>query len=107
MTQSSLRVQSADDKTNKPEPDILLLDKPLLNVKGDELASGEVRLLIEVGDTTRDYDLGTKAALYARAGIPEYWVISVEERKIYVHTAPTAAGEYMRREAVGAARGGK
>jgi Uma2 family endonuclease len=57
-----------------------------------------MRLAIEVADSTRNMDLGTKAALYARAGVPEYWVVSVEERIVYVHTAPQPDGSYARVE---------
>lgn len=98
QTQSSIRVASADNRINKPEPDVALLNKPLLDVAGDQPGPEDMRLAIEVADSTRDMDLGTKAALYARAGVPEYWVISVEERIAYVHTAPQPDGSYTRVE---------
>jgi Uma2 family endonuclease len=34
------------------------------------------------------FDLRTKARLYARAGIVEYWVIDVAGRRIVVHRGP-------------------
>ena len=45
-------------------------------------------LLVEVSDSTLRYDLTTKAALYATAEISEYWIVDIENRKIYVHQSP-------------------
>lgn len=99
QSQSSLRVAAEDNRVNKPEPDVALLNKPLLDVTGDQPAPEDIRLAIEVADTTKNMDLGTKAQLYARAGVPEYWVISVDERKVYIHRNPRPNGEYDRTEA--------
>lgn len=98
QTQSSIRVATSENRINKPEPDVALLNKPLLDVAGNQPGPEDMRLAIEVADSTRDMDLGTKAALYARAGVPEYWVVSVDERIVYVHTEPQADGSYTRVE---------
>ena len=45
---------------------------------------------MEISDTTLAFDLGTKARLYARAGIPEYWVVDVTGQRIVVHRDPRA-----------------
>ncbi len=45
-------------------------------------------LAIEVSDTTLSYDLGGKAALYALAGVADYWVIDINSRLVYVHRTP-------------------
>lgn len=98
QTQSSIRVALPDNPINKPEPDVVLLNKPLLEVAGDQPGPEDMRLAIEIADSTRDMDLGTKASLYARAGVPEYWVVSVEERTVYIHTQPQPDGSYTRVE---------
>ncbi|MCA1660908.1 MAG: Uma2 family endonuclease [Novosphingobium sp.] len=72
-----------------PEPDILITRRtpdegPIL---ADMLA-----LAIEVADTTRSFDLGKKAKMYAANGLPEYWVVDLAKRLVHRHTAPTAAG---------------
>jgi Uma2 family endonuclease len=58
----------------------------------DELAyrSGRTKplLVIEVADASLEYDLGEKAALYAEAGVPEYWVVDLVERVLVVHRDP-------------------
>lgn len=71
-----------------PEPDITVT-----SYRGNGLVPLEtVALVVEVSDTTLDTDLGRKARLYARAGVPEYWVLDVEENRALLHMAPGADG---------------
>ncbi|MBV8617038.1 MAG: Uma2 family endonuclease [Acetobacteraceae bacterium] len=48
----------------------------------------QVRLAVEVSDTTLADDLGRKRALYALGGIPEYWVVDLSARVILQHWSP-------------------
>ena len=48
----------------------------------------QVRLAVEVSDTTLADDLGRKRALYALGGIPEYWVVNLSARVILQHWSP-------------------
>jgi len=50
----------------------------------------DCKLVVEVADTSRHFDLGTKSHLYASAGIREYWVLDIENRKLHVHRDPFA-----------------
>ncbi|OYU15497.1 MAG: hypothetical protein CFE37_05060 [Alphaproteobacteria bacterium PA4] len=80
-----------------PEPDIVLMRGPL----GEgPVAADAVALVVEVADTTRDTDLGRKAALYARGNIPEYWVVDLQNAEIVRHWQPGADG-YGQRDASG------
>ena len=45
-------------------------------------------LIVEVSDTTLAYDTTTKAELYATAGVPEYWVLDVTGRQLFVFRDP-------------------
>lgn len=78
-----------------PEPDIVVMRGPLGQ---GAVALADVALVIEVADTTRDTDLGRKAALYARGGISEYWVADLPTGEIVRHWQPASDG-YARREA--------
>ncbi len=72
-----------------PEPDIAVTDAP----EGDGILPLEsVKLLIEVADSTLAQDMGLKAALYASAGVPEYWVVDVNGRVIHQMWVPGAKG---------------
>ncbi|NLY02850.1 MAG: Uma2 family endonuclease [Rhodopirellula sp.] len=53
----------------------------------------EVLLLIEVAESSLDYDRGEKAALYAEAGIADYWIVNNPEQCIEVYREP-GAGRY-------------
>ncbi|MCH7810309.1 MAG: Uma2 family endonuclease [Chloroflexi bacterium] len=63
-------------------------------------------LVIEVGDTSIDHDLGPKLRLYASAGIREYWVIDLNRGVLIVHRDPRgeqygSVREYDRTASVG------
>ena len=45
-------------------------------------------LVVEVSDTTLAMDRTTKAALYARAGIEDYWIINLPDGVLEVHRQP-------------------
>ncbi|MBC8142977.1 MAG: Uma2 family endonuclease [Armatimonadetes bacterium] len=76
---------------SEPEPDfaVLFTESPTLTERG-YVQPDNVRLVVEVGDSTVASDISTKSAIYAGAGIPEYWVIDVTGRRLLVHTAPVA-----------------
>jgi Uma2 family endonuclease len=51
-----------------------------------------VALIVEISDTSLTYDLETKAALYARSGVPEYWVVAARKRQVHRHWTPEQDG---------------
>jgi hypothetical protein len=53
----------------------------------------DVVLVIEVSDTNLAKDQNEKARIYARAGIPEYWIVNLVSAQIEVYTGPTAQRE--------------
>ncbi|MFN7921389.1 MAG: Uma2 family endonuclease [Bryobacteraceae bacterium] len=72
---------------SEPEPDLCILGGDV-NQYHDRLARGdEVLLAVEVSDSTARYDLSTKRDLYARGGVPEYWVLDLNLRRVIVHRA--------------------
>jgi Uma2 family endonuclease len=73
------------DVTNWPEPDIAVVNR---DPNGTNPTASEILLVVEVSDTTLRDDLGRKAFNYAKAGIPEYWVLNVEGRCFVVHRDP-------------------
>lgn len=71
-----------------PEPDIAVVSGPEDKYDARHPAPGEVALLVEVSDSSLGRDTGEKLAVYARAKVPQYWVINVKERVIEVYTDP-------------------
>ena len=45
-------------------------------------------LVVEVSDSSLRYDLTDKMSLYAAAGVPEYWVLDIDGRRLIVHRDP-------------------
>lgn len=98
FTQATIDVRPEDNPTNEPQPDVIVLNRPADTLTEIPKPS-DILLLIEAADSTTAYDLNTKAGLYARAGIPEYWVLSLPHRTLYVHRTPQN-GRYLEVTAV-------
>lgn len=79
------------DETNEPEPDVFLVRAPLLDYP-DNPEAGEVLLLVEISDSTLRVDRTEKMVMYGSAGIPEYWVLDVNRRRLIVHREPQEDG---------------
>jgi Uma2 family endonuclease len=92
-TEPSIDVAPEDNPTSEPEPDIIILAKPTWEFASNPTPS-DIRLLVEISDTTKRFDRTTKGALYARAAIGEYWVVDVNARSLVVHRNPVA-GNYQ------------
>ena len=75
-----------------PQPDLALLRARADDYMVSHPRPGDVLVPIEVADTTLGFDLGRKAPLYARGGIPEAWVVDVNARVIHVHREPADGG---------------
>jgi len=80
------------DDDNEPEPDVVLLRR-----RDDYYATGhpgpdDVLLLIEVADSTLEFDRNVKLRLYAQAGIPEVWISNLRNRRVESYTDPTEDG---------------
>jgi Uma2 family endonuclease len=78
-----------------PEPDLALVQAPS--------PAGHPRtalLAVEVSASSRETDRVVKARVYARAGVPTYWIVDVPGRAVEVHSDPGADG-YRRCETYG------
>jgi Uma2 family endonuclease len=76
------------DGHNEPQPDVMLLRPRADFYAQGHPAPADVLLVIEVADTSLAYDRGVKIPLYARAGIPEVWLVNLPQDLIEVYTAP-------------------
>lgn len=74
---------------SEPEPDIAIVRLPASIYKQYHPYAEDIYWLIEVAKNTLKTDLETKFAIYARNGIPEYWVIDLVNKKLIVHTQPS------------------
>ena len=76
---------------SEPEPDFVLLDPR--RVEATRVPSAEDALLVvEVADSSGDYDRGVKARLYAQAGIREYWLVDLQGQCVERFSDPATDG---------------
>ena len=95
----SIDVRPEDNPTSEPEPDVVVLNRSLREL-APRPRPADISLAVEISDATLEFDLGRKRDLYARAGIADYWVIDVCDRRVVVHRGP-AAGRYQSIQAYG------
>lgn len=75
---------------NEPEPDIVLVRKA--NYSQQHPRPSDVFLLIEVADSSENYDRKTKLPLYAHYQIPEVWLINIKQKKLEIYQKPSDEG---------------
>ena len=92
QTQGPIAMIGEEGETNEPEPDIAVTLEPTTVFFTRHPQPQELLLVVEVSDTTLGFDLNTKARLYARNGVAEYWVMDINGRRLYRHRAPSAEG---------------
>jgi Uma2 family endonuclease len=73
---------------SEPEPDVAVVPRDDFRRSHPQTAL----LVIESASSSRRRDLGFKAQLYSRHGIPEYWVVDVDAAQVVVHTDPQPDG---------------
>lgn len=83
---------------SEPEPDLALVRPRDDYYRGSHPGPADVFLVIEVMVTSATHDRGLKLTTYATAGIPETWLVDLDEEKIEIHEAPQR-GVYTRSHA--------
>ena len=76
------------DRFAVPQPDLALLRPKADEYISKHPAAEDIFLIIEVAESSLDYDTTTKLDLYAILGIPEYWVADLKSRRLLVYSAP-------------------
>lgn len=83
-TQGSLELSDS-----QPEPDFAVVREEPNDYTTRHPAAADTSLLIEVADSSLLRDQRDKTRIYARAGIPVYWIINLVDRRIEVYTQPS------------------
>ena len=89
------RCQSAATLTggSEPEPDFALVRGDEITYRSRHPGPDDIGLLVEVSDSSLLIDRHDKGGIYARHGIPVYWVVNVVDKIIEVYTQPAGAGD--------------
>ncbi len=82
------------DPDSEPEPDVAVVSGAPRDYI-DEHPSTAL-LVVEVADSSLIFDRTVKAAVYARGGIADYWIVNLIDRLLEVHRAPERSGEAPR-----------
>jgi Uma2 family endonuclease len=86
--EAPIDVAPEDNPTNQPVPDLIVLKGEFTGFRGGTPQPRDLDLVVEIADTSLPFDLTVKSALFARAGISEYWVLDVTGRRLLVHRSP-------------------
>jgi Uma2 family endonuclease len=88
----TIRVQHplAVSEASEPEPDLAVVPGSARDYVDAHPSSAA--LVVEVSDTSLEYDRKRKARVYAEAGIADYWIVNVVEGILEVHRDPGASG---------------
>ncbi|WP_017326099.1 Uma2 family endonuclease [Synechococcus sp. PCC 7336] len=78
---------------SEPEPDLTIAQSPLERYDDRHPTPADIYWVVEISNTTLEYDLEQKARTYARAQLREYWVADVQAKVLWVHRQPSA-GRY-------------
>lgn len=88
------------DDYSEPVPDATLLRQRDDFYARAKPVPADVLLLVEVSDSALKYDREIKVPLYARAGVPEVWLVNLQDEVVEVYAHPTA-GTYQETRLVG------
>ncbi|MGR9087420.1 MAG: Uma2 family endonuclease [Gammaproteobacteria bacterium] len=76
------------DDLSEPEPDFMLLKPSDDFYSSRHPSANDVLLLIEVADSSLQFDQNQKHRLYALHGIPEYWLLNLNDSCLEVYRKP-------------------
>jgi Uma2 family endonuclease len=94
-TQLPIEAGPTDRERSLPGPDFAVVAQVKPDFNRRHPAGSELALVIEISDTTLDHDATTRRDIYARSGVPEYWVLDLNGRRLLVHRdLNIEAGEY-------------
>ncbi|MEL7422264.1 MAG: Uma2 family endonuclease, partial [Bacteroidota bacterium] len=85
------------DNSSEPEPDVLVAKLESQRYRRQHPTAEDTLLVIEVADSSLQFDREVKGELYATAGIPEYWIVNLTDRQLEVYTEPRV-GSYQSKQ---------
>jgi Uma2 family endonuclease len=77
---------------SEPQPDFSIVRRRADFYKSGHPQPADVLLIIEIAKSSLEFDMETKALIYGRSGIREYWVLNIVAKCLHVFTDPTKHG---------------
>lgn len=78
--------------SSEPEPDLAILKYRADIYTTSNPKPKDVLLIIEVADSSLEKDREIKLPLYSAAGIPQTWIVNLQDQQVEVYTQPTEQG---------------
>ena len=91
---AQLPLALAGDAMSEPEPDIAVVPGAIGDYRDHHPTTAV--LVVEVADTSVDFDRTRKAEMYARAGVPEYWVLNIPDQTLEIYREPVPEASHYR-----------
>ncbi len=85
------------DSSSESEPDVLVAKLEPHRYRLRHPTPTDVLLVVEVADSSLQFDRAVKGELYAKAGIPEYWIVNLIDRQLEMYTTP-ATSSYQKKQ---------
>ena len=81
---------------SEPEPDVVIARGKDEDYLAHHPYVEDILLIIEISDSTLNYDQTTKLELYAEAGITNYWIVNLQVSQLECYSQPyqDAQGEF-------------
>jgi Uma2 family endonuclease len=73
---------------SEPEPDVVIARGRDEDYLAHHPYPEDILLVVEISDTTLDYDQTTKLTLYAEAGISNYWIVNLNAYQLERYSQP-------------------
>jgi Uma2 family endonuclease len=87
------RQDPVDTSDSVPEPDAALVQGTPRDYMARNPGAADSCLVVEVADTSLVRDRGWKKRIYARAGVPVYWIVNLVDRQVEVFTLPSGTAD--------------
>ncbi len=88
-----------EEKSNRygerslPEPDVTVCPGKRFDYAPNVPPLSRLSLVVEVSQTSSEFDTGPRLSRYAEVGIPVYWIAEIDRRAVSVHTRPVGVGK--------------
>ncbi len=83
---------------SRPAPDVWVAKGPKSNYKTDSPRPADLYLVVEVADSSLGIDRVKKLGMYARAALPEYWIVNLVDQQLERYCGPREDGTYDNKE---------
>ncbi len=80
-------------RLSEPEPDLAVIRGEIDDYLDHKPGPKDVALVVEVSVSSYLEDRGRKWTIYARAAIPYYWIVNLNENRVEVYSEPAGKGQ--------------